>query len=155
MALEIERKFLIKDRSYVEMATSSHEIRQAYLSDNVDATVRVRVRDDSAFITVKGRNAGAVRHEWEYAAPVEDAVEMATILAGGWSIDKTRYIVDYDGLRWEIDEFHGRHEGLVVAEVELSGEDESIVLPPFVGEEVTGRPEYYNSVLAKKTCKSG
>lgn len=148
MALEIERKFLVKDRSYVEMAISHAEIRQAYISDNVNGTVRVRVRADRAWLTVKGANDGAVRHEWEYEIPVADAEEMARMLAGGWSIEKVRYIVKYGALTWEVDEFHGRHEGLVVAEVELESADTGIDMPGFAGEEVTGDPRYYNSVLA-------
>lgn len=148
MALEIERKFLVKDRSYVEMAISHAEIRQAYISDNVNGTVRVRVRADRAWLTVKGANDGAVRHEWEYEIPVADAEEMARMLAGGWSIEKVRYIVKYGALTWEVDEFHGRHEGLVVAEVELESADAGIDIPGFAGEEVTGDPRYYNSVLA-------
>lgn len=148
MALEIERKFLVKDRSYVEMAISHAEIRQAYISDNVNGTVRVRVRADRAWLTVKGANDGAVRHEWEYEIPVADAEEMARMLAGGWSIEKVRYIVKYGALTWEVDEFHGRHEGFVVAEVELESADAGIDIPGFAGEEVTGDPRYYNSVLA-------
>lgn len=148
MALEIERKFLVKDRSYVEMAISHTEIRQAYISDNVNGTVRVRVRADRAWLTVKGANDGAVRHEWEYEIPVADAEEMARMLAGGWGIEKVRYIVKYGAHTWEVDEFHGRHEGLVVAEVELESADTGIDMPGFAGEEVTGDPRYYNSVLA-------
>ncbi len=151
MALEIERKFLVKDRSYAEMAISRSSIRQAYISDRVNGTVRVRVCDDSAFLTVKSRNEGVVRHEWEYSIPVSDAEEMAFVIAGDWSIDKTRYVVEYGGLKWEIDEFHGRHEGLVVAEVELPDDGFEPEIPPFIGEEVTGDKRYYNSVLAMQT----
>lgn len=150
MALEIERKFLVKDKSYIKMAVSSSCIRQTYISDRADGTVRLRVCGDRAFLTLKGRNSGAVRHEWEYPVPVAEAEEMASLLAGGWAIDKTRYMVDYCGLTWEIDEFHGRHEGLVLAEVELPAADTEIVIPPFAGEEVTGDVRYYNSVLASQ-----
>ncbi|MDE6484508.1 MAG: CYTH domain-containing protein [Duncaniella sp.] len=149
MATEIERKFLVTGSVYRDMAVEKKVIAQAYLSRQTDATVRVRRSDDRGFITVKGRNRGATRGEWEYEIPLQDAVEMAA-LAGGWSIEKTRYIVPYRGHTWEVDEFHGRHEGLVVAEVELSVEDEAIELPPFAGTEVTGDPAYYNSVLAAR-----
>lgn len=151
MAKEIERKFLVKDNSYAQMATHSRRLRQAYVSDRSEATVRVRVGgEDEAWLTVKGRNSGAVRDEWEFPIPVADAQEMAERLAGGWAIDKTRYIVPFGGYIWEVDEFHGRYDGLVLAEVELESADALVELPPFVGDEVTGCPEYYNSVLAKK-----
>lgn len=148
MAKEIERKFLIKDNSYVELATKTVHIRQAYLSDRKEATVRLRVAGRHAFITVKSRNHGASRDEWEYEIPLSDAEQMASTLCGGWAIDKVRHFVPMGGLTWEVDVFHGRHEGLVIAEVELPAEDTEIVLPDFVGVEVTGDPQYYNSVLA-------
>lgn len=150
MAKEIERKFLVKDNSFAKMATESRDIRQTYLSDRPEATVRLRVRGEQAFITIKGKNCGAVRDEWEYAIPVADAEDMALRLAGGWSIDKTRHIVPYEGRVWEVDVFHGRHAGLVLAEVELDDADAEIVFPPFIGQEVTGDATYYNSNLAKK-----
>lgn len=150
MAKEIERKFLVRDNSFDKVTICRHDIRQAYISDNPDATVRVRVLDDRAYLTVKGRNSGAVRDEWEYPIPVEDAEDMAARLAGGWNIDKVRHIVMYAGRRWEVDVFHGRHEGLTLAEVELEDAEADVVLPPFVGEEVTGDAAYYNSVLARK-----
>lgn len=150
MAKEIERKFLVKDNSFDQMTISRCSIRQAYISDRPEATVRVRVLDDMAYLTLKGLNEGAVRDEWEFGIPAEDAEDMAVRLAGGWSIDKVRNIVMYAGRRWEVDVFHGRHEGLVLAEVELEDADAEVVLPPFVGEEVTGNPAYYNSVLARR-----
>lgn len=150
MALEIERKFLVKDRKYVEMAKESHHIRQSYLNRDPRRTVRVRMSgDDRAFLTVKGRNDGCVRNEWEYSIPAADAIEMAESLTGGWDIDKTRYIVYHDGFTWEVDEFHGHLEGLVVAEVELTSASDAPSLPPFVGREVTGDPRYYNSALVR------
>lgn len=150
MAKEIERKFLVKDNSFDQMTIGRRHICQAYLCDRPEATVRLRVSDDRAFITVKGKNSGAVRDEWEYDIPVADAVEMAGRLAGGWSIDKVRHIVPFGGHTWEVDVFHGRHEGLVLAEVELDSDEAEVELPPFVGEEVTGVTDYYNSVLAKR-----
>lgn len=148
MAKEIERKFLVKNTSFVEMASDVVHIRQAYLSRKPESTVRVRLWGDKAFLTVKGITAGATRDEWEYPIPVVDANDMIARITDGTVIDKTRYIVDYAGMRWEVDEFHGVHEGLIVAEVELRSETQPITLPPFVGEEVTGDPRYYNSNLA-------
>lgn len=150
MAKEIERKFLVKDNSFDNMTTVRRHIRQTYISDRPEATVRLRVLDDRAFLTVKGKNSGAVRDEWEYEIPVAEAKEMAARLSGGWSIDKVRHIVTYAGRCWEVDVFHGRHEGLVLAEVELEDADAHVDLPPFVGDEVTGNPAYYNSVLARR-----
>lgn len=148
MAKEIERKFLVKDNSFTMLTSEKRHIRQAYLSVSPESTVRIRVCDDRAWITVKGKNSGAVRDEWEYPIPENDAEEMALRLTGGWAIDKTRHIVMYRGFRWEVDVFHGRHEGLIVAEVELPDETIEPPLPPFIGKEVTGNPAYYNSVLS-------
>lgn len=154
MGKEIERKFLVKDRSYVDMAESSERLSQSYLSERPEATVRIRRGESGAWLTVKGLNHGAERDEWEWAVPVDDVVGMAERLTGGWAIDKTRYRVAYGGRIWEIDEFHGRHAGLILAEVELPSADTPIELPPFVGEEVTGDPRYYNSELAKnRQCR--
>ena len=150
MATEIERKFLVKDMSFKALATSVVELAQGFLSTDADATVRVRTSGDSAWITVKSRNRGAVRGEWEYAVPVADAREMLDRCCGDRKIVKTRYIVDAgEGLNWEIDVFHGRHEGLVVAEIELPAADTPFARPEFIGREVTGDPAYYNSVLCK------
>lgn len=147
MAKEIERKFLVIDDSYRTMAAESRHIIQAYLSRDPRATVRVRIIESEARLTVKGLNEGAVRDEWEYKIPLDDAREMIERCASGAIIEKTRYIVDFDGYRWEIDEFGGSHSGLVVAEIELSSADSVFALPPFAGEEVTGDPHYYNSSL--------
>lgn len=149
MAKEIERKFLVGDESYKALATENIEIRQGYLSTDPEATVRVRIAGDKAFLTVKGRNRGAVRNEWEYPVPASDAIAMLPCCCGR-TVEKTRWIVPAgNGLKWEVDEFHGRHEGLVVAEIELPAEDTPFVLPDFVGREVTGEPQYYNSALSQ------
>lgn len=149
MAKEIERKYLVVSDAFIAESKSRTHIRQTYISDDPDATVRIRLRDDQAYLTVKGRNRGAVREEWEYPIPAADAVEMAETLCGGFAIDKTRYIVDHGGLTWEVDIFHGRHAGLVLAEVELPSEDTLVALPPWIGEDVTGVARYYNSTLAQ------
>lgn len=147
MAKEIERKFLVTDSSYRDMASAERHIVQGYLSRDPRATVRVRIADGRAWLTVKGRNDGAVRDEWEYEIPVSDARDMLGRCAAGRVIEKTRYIVDYGGRSWEVDEFGGELSGLTVAEIELDSADEQPELPPFVGDEVTGDPRYYNSAL--------
>lgn len=146
MAKEIERKFLVTGDSYKSLATSSHTIMQAYLSTTHDATVRLRVIDSRGFITVKGITNGCTRDEWEYGIPADDARAMA-VLPGVKTLEKTRWLVPWEGFTWEVDEFHGRLEGLVIAEVEMPSEDCDPPLPPFVGAEVTGDPAYYNSNL--------
>lgn len=144
MAKEIERKFLVTGDSWRPLTEQTHEIRQAYLSTNPDATIRVRIIDSSAFLTVKSRNRGAVRNEWEYPISLADAEEMLENCGCSGQIAKTRHIVG----PWEIDEFHGALEGLVVAEIELSDAAQRIDIPDFIGREVTDDSRYYNSVLS-------
>lgn len=146
MGVEIERKYLVADSSYRAMASGFSDIAQGYLSRDPDRTVRIRIRDERGFLTVKGRNRGEVRAEFEYSVPLEDARQMLD-MCSGTVIRKRRYYVDYCGHRWEIDEFGGDLAPLVVAEIELSDCDESFELPPFASEDVTGDPAYYNSNL--------
>ncbi len=149
MALEIERKFLVTDESYRALATHATPMAQGYLSTDPDATVRVRIAGDRARLTVKSRNRGAVRGEWEYDIPAEDARAMLEGCCGRRVIEKTRYYVPAgNGLVWEVDEFGGRHAGLVLAEIELPAEDTPFEMAPFIGEEVTGDVRYYNSTLS-------
>ncbi len=148
MAQEIERKFLVrKDGSYKAMASSHSHIRQGYMACK-GATVRIRLRDDKAYLTIKGpsRNGGMSRFEFEREILVEEADEMFKLCVGG-VIDKTRWIVPYEGHIFEVDEFHGINDGLLFAEVELKTEDEHFEKPPFLGPEVTGNRHYYNSHL--------
>ena len=147
MAKEIERKFLVKNSSFMDISDSRRDIKQGYISRRPEGTVRVRICGDKAFLTVKGRNKGAVRDEWEYPVPVEDAMQMLARCTEGNVIEKTRYIVPFGGLKWEIDVFHGAHEGLVVAEIERPAPDTPFTQPPFIGREVTGDQRYYNSNL--------
>lgn len=147
MAKEIERKFLVTGDSYKAMAVGVHHIAQCYLSRRIDAVVRVRIKDSAAFLTVKGRNSGMVRNEWEYPVPLADAEAMMRDCRDGNVIEKIRYIVPFGGFYWEVDEFHGHHNGLVVAEIELPDTTVAPPLPPFVGDEVTGDVRYYNSNL--------
>lgn len=146
MALEIERKFLVKDESYKKLARQKHHIIQGYLSRRKESTVRIRIKDEKAFITIKGATLNASRKEWEYDIPLSDANEMIK-LCEGKLIEKTRWIVDYAGKKWEIDEFTQPIGAATIAEVELADEGENIKRPHFVGEEVTGNPAYYNSNL--------
>lgn len=147
MAKEIERKFLVNDDSYKAMSTSSRHIVQAYLSTSPDATVRLRIIDNKAYLTVKSRNVGCCRGEWEYEIPVADARDMIECCKLQDIIEKTRHYINFDNHLWEIDEFADRFKGLIVAEIELYTPDESFTLPPFIGKEVTGDPRYYNSSL--------
>lgn len=145
---EIERKFLVrKDGSYKAMASSHSHIRQGYMACK-GATVRIRLRDDKAYLTIKGpsRNGGMSRFEFEREILVEEADEMFKLCVGG-VVDKTRWIVPYEGHIFEVDEFHGINDGLLFAEVELKTEDEHFEKPPFLGPEVTGNRHYYNSHL--------
>lgn len=128
------------------MACSKLDIAQGYLCTDPEHVVRVRLTDNAGYLTVKSKNHGASRGEWEYEVPYEDACQMLKLCTG--LISKTRYLVPLDDYIWEIDEFHGRNQGLVVAEIELPREDASYRLPIFVGSEVTGQPQYYNSNLA-------
>ena len=146
MGLEIERKFLVKNDSFKDIAISHSNIRQGYLSREPERTVRIRIKDDRGFITVKGKNSGAVRLEFEYEIPFADAEKMLG-LCSGKILDKTRYNVKFGGYLWEIDVFHGLDEPLTVAEIELPSADASFEIPDFIGEEVTGNPRYYNSML--------
>lgn len=148
MAKEIERKFLVVGDSYKALATRSDEIAQGYLSTDSDRTVRVRIKGGKAFLTVKTRNQGITRNEWEYEIPLADAREMLECC--GTVLRKTRYYVPAgEGLTWEVDEFHNPHPGLTVAEIELPSEDTPFAIPSFIGKEVSGDPAYYNSSLAK------
>lgn len=145
---EIERKFLVrKDGSYKAMASSHSHIRQGYMACK-GATVRIRLRDDKAYLTIKGpsRNGGLSRFEFEREILVEEADEMFKLCVGG-VIDKTRWIVPYEGQIFEVDEFHGINDGLLFAEVELKTEDEHFEKPLFLGPEVTGNRHFYNSHL--------
>lgn len=144
MGVETERKFLVNKSWQPKWRGKS--IRQAYVAESVSLLVRVRIQDEGAYLTIKGPNTGISRMEFEYPIPPEDAAQMIK-LAGGGAIEKERFIEEYRGKKWEIDVFHGKNEGLVVAEIELSSEDEEFSRPSWAGEEVTGDARYYNSNL--------
>jgi CYTH domain-containing protein len=148
MAQEIERKFLVTNDSYKQLAVSHHHIVQGYISREKTGTVRIRIADDKAYLTIKGKPAAGhfARYEWEKEIDVNEAKELLK-LCQGTIIDKTRWIVPTGekGLKWEVDEFHGKYEGLVVAEIELESEEQSFESPAFIGQEVTDNPQYYNA----------
>ncbi len=146
MAQEIERKFLVAGDAWRDLAEGV-VYRQGYLSTDSDRTVRVRTVGAKGTLTVKGITVGATRTEFEYEIPVADADAMLDALCMRPLIEKTRRKIPFDGLVWEVDEFAGDNDGLVVAEVELSHEDQEFELPDWIGEEVTHDPRYYNANL--------
>jgi adenylate cyclase len=149
MGKEIERKFLVKDHSW-QGQDAGKRYRQGYLSTVKERTVRVRIGGDKGFLTVKGITVGASRSEYEYEIPVADANEMLDRLCERPLIEKTRYRISLAGLLWEVDEFEGENRGLITAEVELKDEHQSLTLPGWVGQEVTGDPRYFNANLVAK-----
>ena len=146
MAKEIERKFLVKNAGYKSLAYKKVEIQQGYICTEPERTVRIRLKDNEAFLTLKSKCLGIERDEWEYSIPVTDAREILERMCSKCII-KTRYLVNYEGMTWEIDEFQGKLSGLIVAEVELPTSDTQVTLPLFVGREVSDDPSYFNSAL--------
>lgn len=146
--LEIERKFLVVGDDYKREAKSSSHIKQGYISSQRGRTVRVRVRDDKAYLTIKGPSTddGLSRYEFEKEITLDEATHLMELCEPG-IIDKTRFLVPCGNHTFEVDEFYGDNEGLVVAEVELSSPDEPFDKPRFIGKEVTGDRRYYNSQL--------
>ena len=152
MALEIERKYLI-DLEKLGTLENGIRIKQGYLSINKESVVRVRIKNDKGYLTVKGSNNSISRLEFEYEIPFDEANEMLDNLCQKPVIDKSRYIVNYETNIWEIDIFYGDNEGLVVAEVELKDENEKINLPSWIKEEVSQDVRYFNSNLMKHPYK--
>lgn len=149
MSFEIERKFLVNG-DFKLLAHAKSRLMQGYICNNPARTVRVRIASDKGFLTIKGEsNAdGTTRYEWEQQIPLNEAHSLITLCQGG-IIDKTRYYVRSGIHTFEVDEFHGDNQGLILAEVELSAADEVFKKPDFIGEEVTGDTRYYNSQLIK------
>jgi len=143
--IEIERKFLVINDKYKN--SDSVRIRQGYVCSTDNRVVRVRTKGDHGYLTLKNATVGFARNEYEYEIPLADAIEMLNTMCRKPIIDKTRYLYMYAGHLWEIDEFHGNHEGLVIAEIELEHINVHFDKPDFIGDEVTGQPEYYNSNL--------
>ena len=155
MAQEIERKFLVQG-DFKPLVVKETRITQGYLSSVPERTVRVRIKGDKGFMTIKGigNESGASRYEWEREISIEDAKELLAICEPG-VIDKTRFIVKADGdLVFEVDEFYGENEGLTVAEIELPTEDTVFTKPSWLGEQVTGDVKYFNSMLMKNPYKN-
>lgn len=154
MAQEIERKFLVKG-DFKSFSYNAVRITQGYLCSVPERTVRVRIKGDKGYLTIKGKaHAGGVsRYEWEREIPVAEATELLTLCEGG-VIDKTRYLVKAGVHIFEVDEFYGDNLGLTVAEVELSATDEDFVKPHWLGKEVTGEAKYYNSMLRAHPYKN-
>lgn len=149
MPTEIEKKFLLKDDTWRDQVKQSRKIRQGYLGHIARASVRIRLEGDRANINIKSADLAMVRQEYEYPIPVEEALEMLDNLCESPQIDKIRYLVDYAGHTWEIDEFFGDNAGLLVAEIELGAEDEAFARPDWLGKEVTDDGRYYNVNLVQ------
>jgi len=152
---EIERKFLVDTDEYKAESLSDNCIRQGFLNRHPERTVRIRIKGDSGFITIKGisNKAGTSRFEWEKEIPFREAEQLMAICEAG-VIHKTRYSVRVGDHIFEVDEFHDNNQGLVMAEVELKDEDESFTKPKWLGKEVTGNVKYYNSQLSKNPYNS-
>ncbi len=151
MAMEIERKFLVRNDAYREAASSHKHIKQGYLQSAPERTVRVRIKGNSGYLTIKGigDQSGTSRFEWEQEISISDAEALLSLCEPG-IIDKVRYLVPVGQHTFEVDEFAGENAGLVMAEVELNAPDEVFEQPDWLGEEVTGETRYYNSSLKKK-----
>jgi adenylate cyclase len=149
MAKEIERKFLLVNDAWRDLAVRSRKMSQGYIAEALRTSVRVRISANDAWLNIKCGGLTAVRDEFEYAIPVADAHALLEAVAAPL-IEKTRYWVPYEGFEWEIDEFHGVNAGLVVAEIELDDEHQSFSSPPWLGREVTKLERYYNVNLVRR-----
>jgi adenylate cyclase len=153
MAVEIERKFLVNGEQWRSLATGTL-YRQGYIASGIGRTVRVRVAGERSYLTIKGASEGIARAEFEYEIPIADALEMLATLCDRPLIEKTRYRIPWNGLLWEVDEFIGENQGLILAEVELTDPDQPVSIPEWIGQEVSGDPRYFNSNLAKHPFQS-
>ena len=151
MSIEIERKYLVKSLEFKKVSNKQYRIKQGFLNSDKNRVVRIRIRDDKGFITIKGKssNDGLSRFEWEQEISLKDAESLYAMCEPG-IIDKTRFEVPWKGYLIEVDEFHKQHQGLIIAEIELNDESEKPDLPNWIEKEVTGNPEYYNVNLSKK-----
>ncbi len=147
MGKEIERKFTVNEAKWLPISTGTL-LMQGYLSASEQSTVRIRTQGDLGFITIKGKTTGFSRDEYEYEIPLADAIEMLT-LCSDLIIKKYRYKEKHNEMLWEIDVFLDKNEGLIVAEIELESEDQEIILPEWITQEVTNDKRYYNALLAK------
>ena len=153
MPYEIERKFLLRNEAWRAAADGGTRLRQGYLSDAPARTVRVRIRGERGYLTIKGQNVGTKRPEFEYAIPLADAEALLDLCLAPL-VEKTRYEVRHGAHLWEIDVFEGANAGLVVAEVELTDEAEAVALPEWIGTAVSDDARYYNSNLIARPFTS-
>lgn len=154
MALEIEHKYLVKPEAWAKVIPhKSIALQQAYLSTDPEKTIRVRTMGDSAYMTIKGKSQGASRLEYEYEIPLNDALELIRHFSSQ-PVEKIRHYVGFEGKTWEVDEFKGHNEGLLVAEIELASEEEHYLLPDWVDTNVTDDLRYANSNLSIRPFKS-
>jgi adenylate cyclase len=150
MPLEIEHKYIVNKSEWLKLKPeNSLAIKQAYLSTDPEKTIRLRTLGNSAFITIKGKTTNAVRKEYEYEIPISEANEMIELF-GENVIEKTRHYIHYQDHLWEVDEFFGLNDGLMIAEIELTAEDEIYAVPIWVAQNVTEDAKYYNSYLIKR-----
>ena len=154
MGVEVERKFLVVDESWRAEVTKATRIVQGYLARTGHVTLRVRIKGDDAFVTIKGASQGISRAEYEFPIPLADAQGMLDELAEGPVVEKVRHLVPVGAHIWEVDVFEGANAPLVMAEVELSDSDESFVVPAWAGQDVSDDPRYYNANLAQAPYSS-
>jgi adenylate cyclase len=152
MGREIERKFLVKSNVYKRHGSCSFHL-QGYLNTDMERVVRVRIIGEEAWLTIKGTSTGYTRPEFEYEIPLDDAQFMIREICEQPYIEKHRCTIEYEGFTWEVDDFHGENEGLIVAEIELDYEAQEFPKPDWLGEEVTGDSRYYNANLVKNPYK--
>ena len=153
MSIEIERKFLVTGDQW-RIFTEGKDYRQGYLSTDPERTIRIRTIGEKGYLTIKGKTEKAARDEFEYEIPLEDANWMLERLCKRPLIEKIRYEIRFNEFLWEIDEFKGENEGLIIAEIELTDENQEIELPEWVGKEVTENPVYYNANLVLNPYKT-
>ncbi|MDM1367675.1 CYTH domain-containing protein [Myroides marinus] len=153
--IEIERKFLVNTLEFIDQSHKSNKITQGYLNSHPERTVRIRLKDEQAFITIKGKSneSGTSRLEWEKQIDYTEANQLIN-LCEDYVISKTRYLVTSGEHTFEVDVFHGDNEGLILAEIELTSEDEQFRKPSWLGQEVTGDLRYYNSYIANNPYKN-
>ncbi len=153
--LEIERKFLVKNEDFKKEAYQSFHIKQGYLNSHPERTTRIRIKENKAFMTVKGKSSesGLSRFEWEKEIDLKDAEALLQLCEPG-KIEKARFLVKSGNHIFEVDEFYGENEGLIVAEVEMNSESDQVLLPDWLANEVTGEQKYYNSALTQKPFKT-
>ena len=155
MPFEIEKKFLVSDNTYKQEAQTQVRIIQGYLSTDPERTVRIRIKEERGYLTIKGKSnaSGTTRYEWEKEIEVSEAEELLKLCKEG-VIDKTRFLVKAGKHTFEVDEFYGDNQGLVVAEIELENENENFQKPHWLSDEVTGQDKYYNAQLMSNPYKN-